>query len=118
MPRPEPRAPSPHSPPQRSPARLAVARLALAIGGIALLSGAAELITRWVAPHVPFLVFPSPGNCLRRSASLSVDFRPDCEGVLSATAFRTNAQGLRGPALRDDGRRRILALGDSCTWGW
>jgi lysophospholipase L1-like esterase len=26
--------------------------------------------------------------------------------------------GLRGPEVADDGTRRILAVGDSCTWGW
>jgi len=76
------------------------------------------LITIWIDPAIPFLMYPSPQNCERRSPSLSLDFQPNCEGVLAATHFRTNAEGMRGPALRDDGSRRILALGDSCTWGW
>jgi lysophospholipase L1-like esterase len=47
-----------------------------------------------------------------------MDFRPDCDGFLNGTALRTNKVGLRGPNLRADGSRRILAIGDSCTFGW
>jgi lysophospholipase L1-like esterase len=56
-------------------------------------------------------------NCLQRSPLLGQEFRPSCNGTLASTAFRTNALGLRGGAVRDDGAKRILALGDSCTWG-
>ena len=58
------------------------------------------------------------GNCLQRSPSLSVEFRPSCVGELHFTHFLTNALGFRGPKLRDDGSVRILAVGDSGTWGW
>src|SRR5262249_17063350 len=47
-----------------------------------------------------------------------MEFRPHCHGALSPTAFETNDLGLRSPEVRDDGSRRILAIGDSCTWGW
>src|SRR5262249_44457319 len=47
-----------------------------------------------------------------------MEFRPHCHGALSSTAFETNSLGLRSPEVRDDGSRRILAIGDSCTWGW
>jgi lysophospholipase L1-like esterase len=30
----------------------------------------------------------------------------------------TNQLGLRGPEVRGDGSVRVLAAGDSCTWGW
>ena len=33
-------------------------------------------------------------------------------------ALHINAAGLRGPEIRDDGSVRVLALGDSSTFGW
>ena len=63
-------------------------------------------------------LLPDSQNCLRRSSLLSMEFRPHCHGALSSTAFETNDLGLRSPEVRDDGSRRILAIGDSCTWGW
>jgi lysophospholipase L1-like esterase len=55
-----------------------------------------------------------------------MEFVPNCsatwnDAALSgkaATRFRTNAIGLRDEEIADDGAVRILALGDSCTWGW
>jgi lysophospholipase L1-like esterase len=37
---------------------------------------------------------------------------------MGGTRLRTNALGLRGDEVVEDGRRRILAIGDSCTWGY
>jgi lysophospholipase L1-like esterase len=74
--------------------------------------------TRYAAVQIPFSLYPSPRNRLQRSALMSQELRPNCTGMLAQTAFRTNAAGLRGDALGDDGSIRILALGDSCTWGW
>lgn len=84
------------------------------VGAIVLIEGSA----RWLAVEVPFFLYPSPQNCLRRSALVSQDFRPRCEGLLSRTSFRTNAMGLRGAEIGDEDAIRILTLGDSCTWGW
>jgi lysophospholipase L1-like esterase len=55
-----------------------------------------------------------------------MEFVPSCEATWNAealtgkepTSFRTNSIGLRDAELKDDGAVRILALGDSCTWGW
>lgn len=84
------------------------------VGTIALFEGA----VRFLNPTLPFALFPAPGNCLKRTARASQEFQPNCTGVLSGTTFSTNAAGLRGADIRDDGSIRILALGDSCTWGW
>ena len=73
---------------------------------------------RWLNLYTGFFLLPTVENCLRRSSSLSMDFRPHCTGEMEHTPMVTNALGMRGPELREDGSRRILAIGDSCTWGW
>ena len=98
-------------------ARLA-ANLLLSVASVAVLVGGAELAARWIDPPTPFLLLPTRFNCLRRSTSYSLEFRPNCTGNYSETDYTTNSIGMRGPELRDDGSIRILALGDSCTWGW
>src|SRR5262249_9522286 len=65
-----------------------------------------------------FFLTPNPGNCLQRDPLLSMSFRPGCDGELALTPVHTNALGLRGPEGRDDRSVRVLAAGDSCTWGW
>ncbi len=65
-----------------------------------------------------FFLLPLDGTCLQRSGLLSMEHLPSCIGRLADTWFGTNGLGFRGPELRDDGSVRILALGDSCTWGW
>lgn len=73
-----------------------------------------------------WVVLPSHANkigferqtCVRRSALLGQEFRPLCTGQLAGTPLQINSLGLRGPEPRNDGTPRILALGDSCTWGW
>jgi lysophospholipase L1-like esterase len=65
-----------------------------------------------------FFLGPSAANCLHRSWLLETDLRPNCTGDLRGTKLRTNSLGLRGGEIRDDGSTRILAIGDSCTWGW
>lgn len=61
---------------------------------------------------------PNRGNCLQRSRLLGMEFAPNCKGQMSYTDFQTNELGLRDATIRNDGATRILALGDSCTWGW
>jgi lysophospholipase L1-like esterase len=65
-----------------------------------------------------FFLIPTNDNCMRRSADVVMEFRPSCSGESHGTRMRTNALGFRGPELRDDASVRLLALGDSCTWGW
>jgi lysophospholipase L1-like esterase len=79
---------------------------------------AAEGAARWLALRSPFLMIPQAANCLQRDPALSTALRADCHGNLAETEYTTNSLGFRGPPLRDDGSVRILALGDSCTWGW
>lgn len=92
--------------------------LLISAASLVVLLAPFEIAVRWIDPKLPLLMLPSSENCLRRSGSLSLEFRPDCSGVLRGTSFSTNSAGMRGPELRDDGSIRILAVGDSCTWGW
>lgn len=93
-------------------------RVPLILGGAALLLVVLEVGSRLAGldPGTGMLV--TSANCLQRSALLGQEFRPSCTGTLANTAFHTNALGLRGAEVRDDGSQRVLALGDSCTWGW
>jgi lysophospholipase L1-like esterase len=62
---------------------------------------------------------PSGANCLVRDARLGYALRPECEGTLHGTPLRTTRLGMRGDEVPDaDGAVPILALGDSCTFGW
>lgn len=96
---------------------LAVNLTLAAVSAVALVA-ALELGARVAGVGAGFFLLPSPSNCLRRDPLLSMSFRPSCRGELAGTPIRTNALGLRGPELRADGAVRILAAGDSCTWGW
>ena len=65
------------------------------------------------------LVNPGPLNCMRRSALVGMEFAPNCSSSTpSLPRLRTNELGLRDDPVSDDGARRILSLGDSCTFGW
>ena len=77
-----------------------------------------ELGIRLIGLRAGLFLFPAPTNCLQRSSLLVLEFQPNCTGKTSGTRISTNELGLRGSALRGDGAMRILALGDSCTWGW
>lgn len=94
------------------------AKLALAATTVVVTILLAEVVARVIGLDVPFFLFPRPDNCLQRSAALSMEFSPDCGGTLEGTRFHTNKIGLRGAEVRTDGARRILAIGDSCTFGW
>jgi lysophospholipase L1-like esterase len=92
--------------------------------GLALASAAAAVFLIHLAGvlfHLDaggFFLVPNQRNCLRRDPLLSMSFRPSCDGELSLTPVHTNDLGLRGAEPRDDGSVRVLAAGDSCTWGW
>ena len=64
------------------------------------------------------VLYPTQGNCQRRSMLLGEKFRPHCTATVAGKTFHTNALGLRDDEIVDDGRARILAIGDSCTFGW
>src|SRR5215470_7272233 len=95
-----------------------LARILIALLSTAVTLFLLEFTARSLQLTIPFFLHPSSANCMQRSSLLSMEFRPNCSGVLSETPLRTNSLGLRGPEVPADGARRILAVGDSCTWGW
>ena len=97
--------------------KLAV-NLLLSVSSVTFMLLGLEWAARRIDPFTPYLLIPNHYNCLRRSEIYSVEFHPRCTGELSQTIHGTNSLGMRGPEVRDDGSTRILALGDSCTWGW
>jgi len=97
--------------------RMLAKNLALAAASVLLLLAGLEGVARLLgAPG--FAMHPSPTNCLARSPRLGYELAPDCTGTLHGTPLHTNALGLRGEPLADDDAVRILALGDSSTFGW
>jgi lysophospholipase L1-like esterase len=91
-----------------------VLALGSALATVALL----DLGARLIGLQTGFFLAPTSANCLQRSRLTLMEFRPECSGELYDTRFHTNALGLRGEEVRNDGSVRILAVGDSCTWGW
>ena len=76
-----------------------------------------ELGTR-ATVSVPGPFFPSRASCRARDPLLGYAYVPRCVGIHDGTPIRTNVLGLRGDEVPEDGSRRILAIGDSCTWGY
>jgi lysophospholipase L1-like esterase len=103
-----------------------VTRVLLVVGALVTVVVGVELGARVLRLSVGYFSIPRPDNCLRRSSLLGMEFEPNCaavwsEGLLSGdqpTSFTTNDRGLRDAPLAVDGTTRILAVGDSCTWGW
>jgi len=90
----------------------------LACASVVVTATVIELGVRRLGPDVGRFLRPTRANCLRRSPSLSYEFVPLCHGELSGTTFRTNSLATRGDEPHPDRPRRVVALGDSCTWGW
>jgi lysophospholipase L1-like esterase len=93
--------------------------------GTAILLALGEGLARWRV--IPAGAVPTAANCLQRSVSLGLSFRPRCQatwdhgqqvGRTDQTTFHTNSLGLRDDEIENTGAVRILSLGDSCTWGW
>jgi lysophospholipase L1-like esterase len=97
-------------------ARPANALLALAtvVGTLA----AAEVVARYGAPPLLPLAEFSRQHCWQRSGLLGHENIPGCRCRTAEAEVRINSIGLRGPELRSPGAVRILALGDSCTFGY
>jgi lysophospholipase L1-like esterase len=91
---------------------------ALIVASVAATLLVLEATARWIGVEAPHEMRPGRHNCLRRSVLLGLEYFPHCATNYRGTIFRTNSLGLRGPELRDDGSNRVLAVGDSCTWGW
>jgi lysophospholipase L1-like esterase len=98
--------------------RTLLGNLLLAAGSAAGFVLLIELGAKVAGLPIGSTLLPASYNCLQRSSLLGMELRPYCHGVLPRTVFDTNDLGLRSPEVRDDGSRRILAIGDSCTWGW
>ena len=97
---------------------LAVAgKLSLALCSTVVAILLLELVARWVLVD-PGLSIWNLHACVQPSALLGQEFKPLCAGNMANTEFHTNSLGLRGNEVPDDGTVRILAIGDSCTWGW
>jgi lysophospholipase L1-like esterase len=103
--------------PRPSRARETAARLALALAGVALVLIGGEIAARLVGLEIPAYFGTGGESCMQRSGPLGVELRPRCTGTVAGTTFSTNTLGLRGPEVRE-GPFTILALGDSCTWGY
>jgi lysophospholipase L1-like esterase len=108
---------TPLSPPGRGRRVRFIKLAAVVIGAVAPLL-ILEAAVRTFAVDPGMFAWVSPGTCIDHSALLGEEFRPLCLGRLADTDFSTNSLGLRGPEVADDGTHRILAIGDSCTWGW
>ena len=97
-------------------------RLAFGLGALVLLLLALEVgARRWLDPRPgDYLrrMIPNEANCLLRSGLLGLELAPSCSGATSSEVIQTNELGLRDAPVREDGARRILAIGDSCTYGW
>jgi lysophospholipase L1-like esterase len=107
------------SPGRSRPRARGLARnLALAAASLAACLGLLEAGARLADPAIPLALLPTEGGCIARSALLGIEFAPSCSGAIFTWRMRTNELGLRGAPLRSDGSRRILAVGDSCTFGW
>ncbi|HJQ85549.1 MAG TPA: GDSL-type esterase/lipase family protein [Candidatus Binatia bacterium] len=99
-------------------AREVLGRAAIALAAVAFVLVTGEIAARIAGLETPAYFGTGGESCIARSAALGVELRPRCTGSVAGTAFRTNALGLRGADVPDDATLRILALGDSCTWGY
>ncbi len=94
------------------------ARIGLSIAVAATCLLAPELVARGLGLEGGWSLRPSVAACQRRSATLLREFIPSCVGNVRTTPVTINAEGFRSPEIREDDSRRILMLGDSCTFGW
>ena len=94
------------------------ARIGLAIMVFATFFLAPELVARWLGLESGWSLRANREGCLQRSPSLLLEFIPSCTGRLQGTPVAINSHRFRSPEIREDDSRRILMLGDSCTFGW
>ena len=106
--------------------RRRAAEVLLIVGAVALSLPLGELVLRAVAPQgLPSQEavrgFVTRGMYVadaRAGYRLTPGFSGRLEREGYVTVFSTNAAGLRGDEIGPKTRRRVLALGDSMTWGW
>lgn len=103
--------------PATSSSRLA-GNLLLALASTLLAVVVPELIARrWLGPVFSINAI-NRSHCWQRDRLLGKTSRPGCEWREDEHVVSINRLGLRGPEVADDGRSRILVLGDSCTFGF
>jgi lysophospholipase L1-like esterase len=94
-----------------------VTNLVLVVASLAVVIGVPELVARRSTSNLQPIAEILRHWCFQRSALLGLELAANCVGVNVGTPVRTNELGLRGGPVLDDGRPRILAIGDSCTFG-
>lgn len=106
-----------------------VGKLLLMAMSLLVTLGAVEVALRLVAPSPPRTMSGPQLEGLRlhrKDAELGWVPRPNASGAhdeqgLFTSTFRTNARGIRGPEhalAKPVGTTRIVAIGDSFTWGY
>lgn len=103
--------------PERRDSGLAVGVL-LALLSLTATGAALEVGARVLGLENDVLVVFTPERCLQRSPVYGFELRPNCSRDSARWTWHTNSLGLRSAEIRADGSVRILALGDSNTWGW
>lgn len=101
--------------------RLLLLQVAMVALVLLVAEGAARLLFEPTEAGRRQRAFHTESHCRIPSWLLGMELAPNCQalpGRVSKNRFRTNELGLRGPPLADDGAVRILALGDSSTFGW
>lgn len=95
-------------------------KLLIAVVSLVLLTCLAEVVGRLAEPG-PFALFDSNPYLKGKAAKgLRQWHKSDFEGRWDGTWYATNSQGMRGPELPErkaPGEIRVVALGDSCTFG-
>jgi lysophospholipase L1-like esterase len=93
-------------------------RFGLVLGIFAVLFGGPELVARWLDLKAGWSQRVDADECQQRSPTLLTEFVPNCRGALRGSRVDINSLGFRSPEIRRRSSTRILALGDSCTFGW
>jgi lysophospholipase L1-like esterase len=109
-----------------SRSRRRAAEIALLAGVLLACLPLAEIVLRFVAPQpLPsqeeirrFVLRGMYVADARAGYTLAPGFSGRLERAGHATLFSTNALGLRSGEVGPKARPRVLALGDSMTWGW
>src|ERR1051325_3048672 len=87
---------------------------------VLLFFGGAELLLRlFYRPHRAFRFnAPHSLSIVQRDSELGYRLRPGITGMAYGSYVQTNSRGFRGPEFDAGASVRIVALGDSCTFGF
>jgi lysophospholipase L1-like esterase len=98
-------------------------RLLALLLGLIVFWGIPEIVVRIADPtlerftEIVFMGDPNSRELFMKDPYLYWKLRPDVKLTFLGSEIRTNAEGFRGPAV-ESGRRNILLVGDSGTFGW